>query len=112
MAFYFYLSISSNYVLYFVCLFIFVTNAFNSSLKVTLLNYNYYNLTNCTLQVIGYSVVLTAFALQPVIKKLVKKITGFKRILTVDIYLLFSFFGAVNVWRGVWMMLDAYFIPG
>lgn len=64
------------------------------------------------LQVIGYTVVLTAFALQPAIKKLVNKISGFKRIFAVDVYLLFSFFGAVNVWRGVWIMLDVYFIPG
>ncbi|CAI6365731.1 unnamed protein product [Macrosiphum euphorbiae] len=61
--------------------------------------------------VIGYSVVLLAFALQPAIKKLVNKVNGFKRILFVDVYLLFSFFGAVNVWRGVWAMLDIHFIP-
>uniref|UniRef100_A0A2S2PAU3 Uncharacterized protein n=1 Tax=Schizaphis graminum TaxID=13262 RepID=A0A2S2PAU3_SCHGA len=61
--------------------------------------------------VIGYSVVLLAFALQPAVKKLVNKINGLKRILAVDVYLLFSFFGAVNVWRGVWIMLDIHFIP-
>ncbi|XP_060835038.1 uncharacterized protein LOC132918007 isoform X1 [Rhopalosiphum padi] len=61
--------------------------------------------------VIGYSVVLLAFALQPAVKKMVNKINGLKRILAVDVYLLFSFFGAVNVWRGVWIMLDIHFIP-
>ncbi|XP_015374492.1 PREDICTED: uncharacterized protein LOC107169301 isoform X1 [Diuraphis noxia] len=61
--------------------------------------------------VLGYSVVLLAFALQPAVKKLVNKVNGLKRILYVDVYLLFSFFGAVNVWRGVWTMLDIHFIP-
>jgi len=56
--------------------------------------------------------VLLAFALQPAVKKMVNKINGLKRILAVDVYLLFSFFGAVNVWRGVWIMLDIHFIPG
>ncbi|VVC30492.1 Protein fuseless [Cinara cedri] len=61
--------------------------------------------------IIGYTIVLTAFALQPVIKKFVNKLSGFKKLLTVDIYLLFSFVGAVNVWRGLWILLDHYFIP-
>lgn len=74
---------------------------------INFLIYKYY-----LLQVIGYSVVLTAFALQPAIKKLVNKVNGIKRLFFVDVYLLFSFFGAVNVWRGVWNMLDNYFIPG
>ncbi|XP_060863733.1 uncharacterized protein LOC132940260 isoform X2 [Metopolophium dirhodum] len=77
-------------------------------------NYLYpddYNTSAILSLVIGYSVVLLAFALQPAIKKLVNKVNGFKRILFVDVYLLFSFFGAVNVWRGVWAMLDIHFIP-
>jgi hypothetical protein len=70
-----------------------------------------YNTSAILSLVIGYSVVLLAFALQPAIKKLVNKVNGLKRILYVDVYLLFSFFGAVNVWRGVWAMLDIHFIP-
>ncbi|XP_050520644.1 uncharacterized protein LOC126894043 isoform X1 [Daktulosphaira vitifoliae] len=61
--------------------------------------------------VIGYSVVLVAFSLQYWVKNLVRRIKGIKRIIVVDIYLLFSFFGAVNVWRGIWNMLDVYFLP-
>ncbi|XP_050520646.1 uncharacterized protein LOC126894043 isoform X3 [Daktulosphaira vitifoliae] len=62
-------------------------------------------------KVIGYSVVLVAFSLQYWVKNLVRRIKGIKRIIVVDIYLLFSFFGAVNVWRGIWNMLDVYFLP-
>ncbi|XP_050443178.1 uncharacterized protein LOC126847142 isoform X2 [Adelges cooleyi] len=60
---------------------------------------------------IGYGVVLIAFALQPTVKSIVKKVRGIKRMFIVDTYLLFSFFGAVNVWRGIWTMLDVYFLP-
>nr|XP_018902842.1 PREDICTED: uncharacterized protein LOC109034258 isoform X1 [Bemisia tabaci]XP_018902843.1 PREDICTED: uncharacterized protein LOC109034258 isoform X1 [Bemisia tabaci]XP_018902844.1 PREDICTED: uncharacterized protein LOC109034258 isoform X1 [Bemisia tabaci]XP_018902846.1 PREDICTED: uncharacterized protein LOC109034258 isoform X1 [Bemisia tabaci]XP_018902847.1 PREDICTED: uncharacterized protein LOC109034258 isoform X1 [Bemisia tabaci]XP_018902848.1 PREDICTED: uncharacterized protein LOC1090342 len=61
--------------------------------------------------VIGYIVVFTTFALQPVVKKLVKKLEGFWRLCIVDAYLIFSFTGTINVWRGIWNLLSAYFIP-
>lgn len=63
-------------------------------------------------QVVGYLLVFTTFAAQPLIKALVTRLDGFWRLLVVDIYLVFSFGGTVNVWRGVWNMLNIYFLPG
>lgn len=40
------------------------------------------------------------------------RLTGFWRIAAADIFLFFSFVGTVNVWRGVWQLLDIYFLPG
>ncbi|XP_046664319.1 uncharacterized protein LOC124357000 isoform X4 [Homalodisca vitripennis] len=59
----------------------------------------------------GYFLVFATFATQPLMKALVSRIDGFWRILAVDIYLIFSFCGTVNVWRGVWNTLNIYFLP-
>lgn len=40
------------------------------------------------------------------------RLKGFWRIVTADMFLFFSFIGTVNVWRGVWQLLDVYFLPG
>lgn len=60
----------------------------------------------------GYILVFSTFATQPLVKSLVIRVSGFWRLLTVDIYLIFSFCGTVNVWRGVWNLLNLYFLPG
>ncbi|XP_075224775.1 transmembrane protein fuseless isoform X4 [Lycorma delicatula] len=59
----------------------------------------------------GYILVFSTFATQPLVKSLVIRVSGFWRLLTVDIYLIFSFCGTVNVWRGVWNLLNLYFLP-
>lgn len=41
-----------------------------------------------------------------------KKLDGVKRILVADVFLFLSFVGTVNVWRGIWQLLDIYFLPG
>ncbi|XP_054264663.1 uncharacterized protein LOC128987698 isoform X2 [Macrosteles quadrilineatus] len=61
--------------------------------------------------VLGYMLVFATFATQPLMKALVSRIDGFWRLVAVDIYLIFSFCGTVNVWRGVWNMLNIYFLP-
>lgn len=40
------------------------------------------------------------------------RLKGFWRIVVADMFLFFSFIGTVNVWRGVWQLLDVYFLPG
>lgn len=40
------------------------------------------------------------------------RLTGWWRIAVCDAFLFFSFVGTVNVWRGVWELLDLYFMPG
>ncbi|KAE8737714.1 hypothetical protein FOCC_FOCC016818 [Frankliniella occidentalis] len=61
---------------------------------------------------IGYCITIVAFSLQPCMMSVVQRMSGFSRVLVVDIYHLFSFFGTVNVWRGVWNLLNFYFLPG
>ncbi|XP_014250214.1 uncharacterized protein LOC106667066 isoform X1 [Cimex lectularius] len=60
---------------------------------------------------IGYSLVLVSFGLQPAMKYLAKVLTGVWRLIAVDVYLLFSFCGMINVWRGIWNLLNVYFLP-
>lgn len=40
------------------------------------------------------------------------RLTGFWRVAVADLFLFFSFVGTVNVWRGVWQLLEIYFLPG
>lgn len=41
-----------------------------------------------------------------------ERLQGIWRVGVADIFLFFSFIGTVNVWRGVWQILDIYFLPG
>ncbi|KAF5295362.1 hypothetical protein FQR65_LT01552 [Abscondita terminalis] len=61
--------------------------------------------------IFGYSIVAMAFLLQPIMRWLCDRITGIPRIIAADIFLLFSFVGTVNVWRGIWNLLNIYFMP-
>lgn len=63
-------------------------------------------------QAIGYGVVAVTFALQPVMKWACDHLTGLWRIGVCDAFLFFSFIGTVNVWRGIWQILDLLFMPG
>jgi hypothetical protein len=63
-------------------------------------------------QVLGYIIVLLAFSLQPILKSFCGRLVGFWRVCVVDVYLFFSFCGTINVWRGIWLMLNIYFLPG
>jgi hypothetical protein len=64
------------------------------------------------LQALGYVIVALAFSLQTPLKGLCGRLEGFWRVCVVDVYLFFSFCGTVNVWRGIWMLLNIYFLPG
>ncbi|XP_063701586.1 uncharacterized protein LOC134831710 [Culicoides brevitarsis] len=59
---------------------------------------------------IGYSVVAITFALQPVMKWACDRLEGWQRVAAADVFLFFSFIGTINVWRGVWHVLDNYFL--
>ncbi|KAL1122305.1 hypothetical protein AAG570_003710 [Ranatra chinensis] len=59
---------------------------------------------------IGYSLVLVSFGAQPLIKWVVIRAQGLCRLAAVDLYLVFSFCGTINVWRGFWNLLNVYFI--
>lgn len=74
--------------------------------KDTVLIFNYFG------QAIGYGIVAVTFALQSLMKWACDRLTGFRRVAVADLFLSFSFVGTVNVWRGVWQLLDFYFLPG
>jgi hypothetical protein len=67
---------------------------------------------NYHFQIIGYAIVGITFSLQPVMKWACERLEGFWRVIVADIFLFFSFVGTVNVWRGIWGLLDIYFLPG
>lgn len=64
------------------------------------------------LKAIGYGIVAITFALQSLMKWACDRLTGFWRVAVADLFLFFSFVGTVNVWRGVWQLLEIYFLPG
>lgn len=57
-------------------------------------------------------VVGITFSIQPIVKWACDRLEGWWRIVVADIFLFFSFVGTINVWRGVWKLLDEYFLPG
>ncbi|XP_070498973.1 uncharacterized protein [Chironomus tepperi] len=61
--------------------------------------------------IIGYAIVGITFSMQPIMKWACEKLEGFWRIIIADIFLFVSFIGTVNVWRGIWALLDIYFLP-
>lgn len=94
-------------------------------------NLSQFNISLCS-QIIGYAIVGITFSLQPVMRWACEKLEGFWRIIVADIFLFVSFVGTVNgkiqslallmkqnlfvlfsftVWRGIWALLDCYFLP-
>lgn len=70
------------------------------------------NVSYFLFQIIGYVVVGITFTIQPIVKWACDRLEGYWRIVVADIFLFFSFVGTINVWRGVWKLLDEYFLPG
>jgi len=61
--------------------------------------------------VLGYAAVALAFLMQPAMRWFCDRLEGAARLLVADLFLFFSFMGTVNVWRGIWNLLNMYFIP-
>lgn len=64
------------------------------------------------IQALGYGIIAVTFGLQPLLKWACDRLTGFWRLACFDAFLFLGFVGTVNVWRGLWAILDIYFIPG
>lgn len=62
-------------------------------------------------QAVGYGIIAVTFALQPLMKWACGRLKGVWRIAVADLFLLLSFVGTANVWRGLWAILDIHFIP-
>ncbi|KAF4525719.1 hypothetical protein B566_EDAN011896 [Ephemera danica] len=61
---------------------------------------------------IGYGVTAAGFALQVPARIACEKLSGAFRIIVADAYQFFCFCGTVNLWRGVWNLLNIYLLPG
>ncbi|XP_074029308.1 transmembrane protein fuseless isoform X1 [Leptinotarsa decemlineata] len=61
--------------------------------------------------ILGYICVVFAFLLQPAMRYTCERLNGFSRLLVADTFILFAFFGTVNVWRGIWNLLNIFFLP-
>ncbi|CAG9579043.1 unnamed protein product [Danaus chrysippus] len=61
--------------------------------------------------VVGYALVVMTFAAQAPMRWAVARSQGAVRLLLADFYHLVSFIATVNVWRGVWGLMDIYFFP-
>ncbi|ALC38284.1 fusl, partial [Drosophila busckii] len=60
---------------------------------------------------IGYLTVFVTIIIQPLMRYVCRRISGFFKLIICDIYYLMIFFGAVNAWRGIWNLLDVYLYP-
>ncbi|XP_071637613.1 LOW QUALITY PROTEIN: uncharacterized protein [Temnothorax longispinosus] len=60
---------------------------------------------------IGYLIVAVTFCLQPLMRYICARLQGLLRLLVADAFLLLSFLGTVNVWRGIWNALDLWLLP-
>lgn len=65
-----------------------------------------------SLQVVGYSIVAIAFLMQPAMRWLCDRLSATPRLLVADLFLLFSLVSTINVWRGLWNLLNIYLLPG
>lgn len=70
------------------------------------------NQISVAFQVLGYILVAVAFLLQPAMKWLCDRLQGAVRLVAVDVFLLLSLVATVNVWRGIWNLLNIYLLPG
>ncbi|GLV32535.1 fuseless [Carabus blaptoides fortunei] len=61
--------------------------------------------------ILGYTIVAMAFSMQPAMRWLCDRCVGVTRVIVADAFLLFSVIGTINVWRGIWNLLDIYFLP-
>lgn len=60
---------------------------------------------------IGYMIVTVTFSLQPLMRYACARLQGWARLIAADGFLLLSFLGTVNVWRGIWNVLDLWLVP-
>ncbi|KAL0113482.1 hypothetical protein PUN28_012559 [Cardiocondyla obscurior] len=60
---------------------------------------------------IGYFIVAVTFCLQPLMRYICARLRGLIRLIVADAFLLLSFLGTVNVWRGIWNALDLWLLP-
>lgn len=88
------------------------SEAYARSLSGLELNENSWIHVSFFLQAIGYGFTAVTFSMQSLMKWACDRLTGWKRLVVADLFLAFSFIGTINVWRGIWQLLDIYCLPG
>ncbi|XP_046807700.1 uncharacterized protein LOC111681394 [Lucilia cuprina] len=61
--------------------------------------------------IMGYITVFFTLILHPLVRWVCKRIDGLMKLIFCDVYYFAEFFGAVNAWRGIWILLDVYLYP-
>ncbi|XP_050304957.1 uncharacterized protein LOC126742356 isoform X2 [Anthonomus grandis grandis] len=61
--------------------------------------------------ILGYSIIAVLFIMQPIVRNVCNKLSGAARLLFADLFIIVCLVGTINVWRGIWMCLDIYFLP-
>lgn len=60
---------------------------------------------------LGYVMVAIVFLLQPIMKKICDNLSGIPKLLVADAYIMFTVICVIIVWRGIWNLLNIYFLP-
>ncbi|KAL1488459.1 hypothetical protein ABEB36_014930 [Hypothenemus hampei] len=61
--------------------------------------------------ILGYTIIAIIYVMQPIVRSVCSKLSGASRLLFADLFIIVSLVGTINVWRGLWMTLDLYFLP-
>ncbi|XP_066246319.1 uncharacterized protein [Euwallacea similis] len=60
---------------------------------------------------VGYVMVAIVFTSQSMMKKLCDFLDGIPRLLIADSYMMFSVMAVIFLWRGIWSLINIYFLP-
>ncbi|KAL1488456.1 hypothetical protein ABEB36_014927 [Hypothenemus hampei] len=60
----------------------------------------------------SYPIILIVFLIQLFILKLSRKLSRIPKLCLQNVYVIIALIGTISVWRGIWEILDQYFLPG
>ncbi|XP_030746649.1 uncharacterized protein LOC115875359 isoform X3 [Sitophilus oryzae] len=60
---------------------------------------------------LGYIMVAIVFALQSPMKKVCDNLSGIPKLIIADTYLVFAVLSVIVTWRGIWSLINFYFLP-
>ncbi|KAL3269665.1 hypothetical protein HHI36_008726, partial [Cryptolaemus montrouzieri] len=61
--------------------------------------------------ILGYGIVTISFLMQSIIKWICEHLSKLPRLIFGDVFVIFAAIGTINTWRGMWDLLDYYFLP-
>jgi len=60
---------------------------------------------------IGFCIAIISFLFQPIARHFCKKLPQWTKLAVADIYIFFAEVGAINLWRGIWYLMDIHLYP-